>query len=226
MAVVKYGAIVTEIKGKIGGTVFQAGKSSYVMRNNAFGGGRKSLRWQEIKQIFARVATNWRTLTSGQKASWLASTPDYPATNKFGDTYTPSAYQLYCTLNNNRIQIGLSMLTTPVAPVAEQDISPVTFVETDPDNYDLSFTATGSNQYEVQIFASNPVSQGVESIPSRLIYLAHINGTTSTPYNLKSTLVDAFGEIKDGSRIWLRLYVVRHASGRKYGNYTAYADFG
>jgi len=43
MGVVKYGAILTEIKGKVGGTVFQGGKSAAVVKNKPnFRGGRKN----------------------------------------------------------------------------------------------------------------------------------------------------------------------------------------
>ena len=74
MAKVKYGAFITEIKGHVGGTTFQASRGGFTIKNK----GRKvvvrgwdtSQATNQRKLNFSAIAKMWSTLTDAQRLGW------------------------------------------------------------------------------------------------------------------------------------------------------------
>ncbi|MCC6181048.1 MAG: hypothetical protein IT237_04375 [Bacteroidia bacterium] len=142
MAQVKYGAIITEIKGKVGGTVFQGGRASPIMKNKSIiqypRGGEVNKTRQTSQSNFGQVTKGWSKLTDGERASWSSLLGVWTFVNKFGETYDGSAYQIYTAANINRMLLELSPLTS--APVADSAVDPIfTWA-----NYSISGTFVGS----------------------------------------------------------------------------------
>lgn len=115
MPSIKFTALVSDMKGKANGSVFSKNKQGNYFRNNVTGGGRKSLAWDQQKSNFSFLSTQWRSLTEVQKDSWASMAANYPALNKFKESYIPSAYQLYMRLNGVLYAKGFTLLTTPIA---------------------------------------------------------------------------------------------------------------
>lgn len=128
MAVVKMGAIVTDIKGKLGGHVFQGTLGGSTMRTKFKGG--KSLADTvkragdpipgidiTVNQLFAGVSANWKNTSPEEKASWDALKKSWTFTNKFGDVVQRSGNAIYTAANINRRLAGLSILSN--APVEQ-----------------------------------------------------------------------------------------------------------
>lgn len=146
MAQVKYGSIITEIKGKIGGTVFQGCRGGFAAKNRgkgihdkAKGYGQRHDGTHVVQQRnFSAVTKGWSKLTVGERASWSSLLGVWTFVNKFGDTYDGSAYQIYTAANINRMLLGLSPLSS--APVADSAVDPLfTWA-----NYSISGTFVGS----------------------------------------------------------------------------------
>lgn len=130
MAQVKYGSIITEIKGKVGGTTFQGGRTGGLMKNK----GKVFVRgWDRVPigagssgttQIanFSKVTKYWSQITTEQRNSWSGLVGIWTFVNKFGDTYNGSSYQIFCAANINRLSLGLTMLAS--APVFNAAFDP------------------------------------------------------------------------------------------------------
>jgi hypothetical protein len=120
MALVKYGSIVTEIKGKVGGQTFQSCRGGFMIKNK----GRKSGsivaigRDQDVR--FSSAVKLWSTLSEAQRDTWKALLGVWTFVNKFGDTYNASAYQIFVTCNINRQLVELApLLVAPTFDPAE-----------------------------------------------------------------------------------------------------------
>lgn len=105
MAVVKMGAVVTTIKGSIGGTAFKVQRGSQVMYRKSNGTSTSKL-LQNTKLGYARaIFQRWAFLSSTDKNDWnaLALTITFP--DKFGDLVNITGRQLFtkCNLNLQRI---------------------------------------------------------------------------------------------------------------------------
>lgn len=133
MASVKFGAIVTDAKGKLGGHVFQKGNQSRVLRTNFK--PRQVYSWTRgrTQQIVNDAITNWSKLTFAQKNEWDRVAPQFLFENKFHDALTLTGRNLYIKLWNNcrrRARIlpndpsGIySMVITPVMSNAYWDLA-------------------------------------------------------------------------------------------------------
>ena len=115
MPQIKFSGLVTDMKGKAGGSVFSSNKQGAYMRNNKWGGGRKSKRWDASKAKLASLANTWKALSSEQQQAWNDAAPDYPFTNKFGEPYVASGYQVYMSLNGSLSINNLPLLQEPGA---------------------------------------------------------------------------------------------------------------
>lgn len=131
MAVVKYGAIVTEIKGKVGGSVFQGGRSGGIIKNNGYrlvksirGGDLKRLQGGQIARTnFSIVTKSWASLTEVQRSNWDALLGVWTFINKFGDVYNGTAFQIYTAVNINRLILEEILLSD--APIKANATDPV-----------------------------------------------------------------------------------------------------
>lgn len=169
MASIKMGAIVTEIKGSVGGTTFQSSNAGLSMKNKGKGMHGKMKGYAQrhdgthvVQQgHFAIVTKAWAGLTDVERATWSGLLGIWTFKNKFGEVYNGSAYQIFCAANINRLTLGLSLLTD--APTKVDMVDPmVTYSD-----YSISgdFTETrsnaaaiGSKGFYYVTFPANPTS--------------------------------------------------------------------
>jgi hypothetical protein len=122
MPQIKFGTVVTDMKGKANGSVFSSNRQGAYMRTNKSGGGKKSQSWENSKSRLAFLSTQWKALTLEQREQWNAIAPSYPALNKFNEPYNPSGYQVFMRLNGTLYAQGLPLLTVPNPPRSTPDV--------------------------------------------------------------------------------------------------------
>lgn len=113
MPQIKFSNLVTAMKGKAGGSIFSQNKQGAYFRNNRWGGGRKSARWDAAKQRLTIMSNAWRNLSTEQREAWESAAINFPFQNKFKDEYIPSGYQLFMSLNGNLYAQNLPTLSVP-----------------------------------------------------------------------------------------------------------------
>lgn len=113
MPQIKFSGLVTAMKGKAGGSIFSQNKQGAYFRNNRWGGGRKSNRWDAAKNKLSVLSNKWRSLSAEQREAWQAAGANYPFENKFKESYIPSGYQLFMSLNGNLFAHDLPLLNVP-----------------------------------------------------------------------------------------------------------------
>jgi hypothetical protein len=121
MARVEYGAIITDIRGSIGGITFYTNRAGKVARLRS--GTRKTqTSWQAGSQSdLMKTLNEWQGLTLPQQVVWdtyaLAHTKD----DRYGDTKYLSGFNWFGSINRFRWSFGLATLTAPpsyASPVA------------------------------------------------------------------------------------------------------------
>ena len=156
MAVAKYGAIITDLKGKIGGTIFQGGRSGGTVKN--LPRARKIARFKAGQDhstqntVFGTVTKTWSQLTQVQRDTWSALVGVWTFVNKFGVNYDATPYQIFTACNINRLNIGLAQLTD--APLFDAAFdNPLTFTD-----YSLAGVFEGTNT-NVEAFGQHNFAQ-------------------------------------------------------------------
>jgi hypothetical protein len=112
MASVNYTAAVDEIRGKVGGSVFQGMAQTTSLRAKAAHRVSASQAALHSRHIFQQVSQVWGNMSGPTKQTWHNAAPTYPHYNKFGKATKINGYQLFIRLNTLLLTIGESIVTT------------------------------------------------------------------------------------------------------------------
>lgn len=127
MARIKFSGLVSEMKGKLNGSVMSSNRGGAYIRNNKAGQKNLSAKSTQIKNKFGSLASQWRNLSVEQQDQWALMAPNYPTTNKFGDVRIPSGYELFMRLNGTLQLQNLPLQTLPSAPVSLNPLGAVSY---------------------------------------------------------------------------------------------------
>jgi len=207
MARVQYGVIVTELKGKIQGQVFQGGNVGYVLRNKGYTKGISSERRNNAATIQSANAAAWRSLTDPERATWTAIVNDWVFYDKFGVAYIGTGYQVYMAYANYLKTIA------PTAPVISP--SPIA-VPTDPGTRTLVYSlATGLKLNwinagdvtdSIVIFGAAPVSPGRNTNDARYLRIGYEGADSITTLDITTQYTSVFGVPQIGQRVIIRVF--------------------
>jgi hypothetical protein len=128
---IQFGALVSDARGKISGSVF----SKNYFGANAFSFQKQTVRRTTSQQIvrssFSEQSAAWKLLTQAQRDSWTAAGLTINFTDRFGNPYNPTGFELYVSHRINMLLIGATPATTAPAMT-----------------YPLAFPAGGTNYVE------------------------------------------------------------------------------
>lgn len=210
----KFGAIIVDGSGKIGGHVATKNKAGNALRTKIKPANRKTTDQNEIRSIFAQIAKAWMGLTPEKVAAWNAAADNITVSNKFGDKKKLSGRAYFQRVNSSLLMVKSSILEDPPT---DEDI-----VETEDDYWEdyfdllaLHTTSTFPAGYGLVVEATPAIRNGVSSFSGkfRKIY-ADMPGTVNT-LNLTYVYRAKFGAPVEGTTIYLRFYTVNTANGKR-----------
>ncbi len=201
MASVKYGSIVTELKGKVAGHVYQKGSVGYALRTKGYSNGtRSSFRQNATTNLIANTTT-WRTLSSVQKTAWQNAAALWPFVDKFGNTYFGTGYQVFNAYNsalNAMSQISVSSPHIPVTPVNPGIITITTLSSS---VITLDVTNNGGANDVLGVFASGPVSAGRNTNNVRYRLLGYYDYSSGTIAGIHGDYLQIWGALQTGQQV-------------------------
>lgn len=156
--------MIDSIKGKIGGTSFQLGYAGNIVKTKQKAKlstvPKLVTRHQLKKSIYTFVSQQWRGLTDTQRTDWGTAAASFPATNRFGDVYTPSGYQLFMQFNTIAyFQNGAITTATPV-PITWPSLVGFSILYLDPTQVKMDIPVTTSGNTRLEVLATAQHSQG------------------------------------------------------------------
>lgn len=128
MARIKFGMMMTDARGKLGGHVFTKAKSGATIRTKVTPLNPKTSAQSEARSALGANSQAWRMLSETQRLAWNSAAQVVSKTNAFGDTYFPSGKNYFTAVNNNLRNVGSQILVDP--PVLVQ-MPGLTSVEVD-----------------------------------------------------------------------------------------------
>lgn len=220
MGKIKFGALVSEIRGAIGGTVFaRNGSGAYARKNTAPVNPQTSAQ-MAVRATLGTLSNEWKSLDNQE--SWNEAAQDWTALNVFGDALRYSGQQLFLKLNASRRAFNptATLLTAPPAQVTltagTTCVVSATFGSGNQVvTVDSNVGASGDDRYLV--YASRPLSAGVTRISSAkpLALIGAIQLTAGTPVDISTMYNARFGNVDNtGSRIFVQLKKIRINTGQ------------
>lgn len=210
MARVQYGVIVTELKGKVAGQVFQKGNGANVLRNKGYAQGRSSTRRSAAVSRMVSVSSLWRSVTPTQYDSWVGLAVTWPFTDKFGVVYYSTAYQVFIAYNTALLSMGLPVVLTAGSSVANEAVTVDTLEGTNPNSLVITTAGITTALMVMQIYASAPTSAGVHRTNLRYKLLGQLLASSASVIDVGGLYVAAWGELPAGAKITCK-FVVRNS---------------
>ena len=106
----KFGAIVTDGRGKIGGHVASKNRSGAYLRTKVTPSNPNTVAQAQARGILASLSQGWGQLTDSQRQGWNDAVKEWGTTDIFGDIKNPSGINLFVKLNANLISVGFPQL--------------------------------------------------------------------------------------------------------------------
>jgi hypothetical protein len=203
MAKIKFGMMMTDARGKLGGQVFSKNRSGAYVRTKVTPTNPQSAFQSAVRALFALISASWSTLTAAQRASWNGAVSDWATTDVFGDLKNPSGKNLHQRLNQNLGNTGQTLINTAPAKVTlPEDVitaAPIGIAATS-----LALTgASTSADVVVQVFATPPLSQGTTFVKNRLRQIYFEVGDSYSATDAYAAYVAKFGAPTAGDNIFV-----------------------
>ncbi len=118
MAIVSFGSIITDAAGKIGGVCYQRKKGSSRVRSSTHKKIKDTPSSSKVRAEFSYLADYFNsTLTSSERASWLAFALNHPIKNSFGDARILSPIAAFIRQNKILLWWNKPIVTTAPEPI-------------------------------------------------------------------------------------------------------------
>lgn len=227
MATIKFGAIVTDARGKLGGSQLSKNRSGNILQNKC--GQRKGATPAQSahRSNFSYLSRLWRTLDPADIAANNANAANYPYTDKYGATRYFSGYQLLLRSNLNLAVSGLPPISVvPADPPPGQTVSGIDFLIASDGlgtvSGAISWSPDGAapGVYSLQAFISPALSAGISIYSGSLIF-AGSQDVYEGELDFDASNVPAIDTYPVGSKVFLNVYVMHNATGIVVSNYNA-----
>lgn len=95
MATILLGALVTDIRGSVGGSTIRNVNSAFVLSNKSRGASKNIIRSNKTLISKRDIFQSWNLLSAAERKEWGELSNLYPQLDKFGRLVVLGAYQFY-----------------------------------------------------------------------------------------------------------------------------------
>ena len=209
MAKIKFGMMMTDARGKLGGQVFSKNRSGSYVRTKVTPVNPQTSFQQASRFLLGALSQAWSGLTRAQIEAWNNAVNEWARTDIFGDLRNPTGKNLFTELNKNAVQAGYSQMTEPPAkeemPVVSL-LDATLGISAGELEVNLSGNAVG---HTLQFRATPTLSNGTTFIKDKLRVIGYVVGSVVQGLDLIQDYQDRFGlPASPGANIWLEMRVV------------------
>lgn len=223
MAKIKWGMIVTDGRGKLGGQVFSKNRSGAYIRTKVTPSNPRTADQMAGRSILGSLSASWSGLTDEQRRLWNNAVEEWQKTDIFGDSRKPTGKNLFTGLNKEIEQSGgTRILVPPVKVVMPElpEIEPV--VEISAQEVTLGITSVPAG-FMLQVSATASLSQGTNFVKDKLRVIGYQASGTVDSTKVYSQYVAKFGAPTAGANIHFAVKLVAE-TGQAGVRVTAKAD--
>ena len=220
MALIKFGALITDFSGKVGGTIFSKNRGGAYAKNRVVPNNPATPVQSVVRGRFGSLSSQWRTLLQAERDSFTEATGNFPKSNRIGDTIQLAGNALFVSLNSSLLAVGLPIITTAPAPAGVTEYNITGFVvDSLPGARKFDVTAEPidpalAENMIVQIFATAPVSPGISNLNSKFRQIAVKTAVEMLDtVDLRVQYLNVFGAFAEGTRIGVRVVPVNATTG-------------
>lgn len=214
---VKFGAIITDGRNKIGGHVLSKNRGGAYMRTKVTPSNPRTDFQNAVRAALTEFSQGWRGLSASAIAAWNSAVSSFASTDIFGDLKNPSGLNLYVKLNANLSEVGASPIGLPPLPASVIGPETITLTAT-AGTPALSVAWTGGAigaDYNWIVRATPQVSPGKSFVKNLFRNIQVLPAADTTPTAILANYVARFGALIEGEKISVEIVPVNIVTGQK-----------
>lgn len=208
MAKIKFGMMMTDARGKLGGQVFSKNRGGAYVRTKVTPTNPQSVNQSVVRQLFGTIAQAWSALSNAVRAEWNTAVEAWKTTDIFGDLRTPSGKALHQRLNQQAQVAGYGLITNPPAKL-EMVSGVVTAGQLAIGIAEISLTgAYAGADARVMLYATPQLSQGTKFVKDKLRNIYNVVANTYAGADAYDAYQTRFGAPTVGDNIYIGIVYV------------------
>lgn len=139
MALLKFGAMIADARGSVGGVVFARNRGGAYARNRTVPINPNTSRQSAVRALLGDLANIWtNTLTQVQRDAWELYAANVPLVNSLGESRNVSGINMYVRTNSVMLDTGGTRLdAAPTDFTVGPTISPSYTIDAAADTFDI-----------------------------------------------------------------------------------------
>lgn len=214
---IKFGALITDGRGKIGGHVASKNRGGAYLRTKVTPVNPQTSFQSVARGRITTYSQAWRALTEAQRSAWSGAVQSFATTNIFGDIKNPSGLNLYVRLNSNISEGGGTAITDP--PLPGEVTAPATITLTAAAGtpaISLAWTGGAIPADTVWVARLTPqVSAGKSFVKSLFRNVVVLPAADTTPTSILTEYNARFGTLVAGQKIYVEVVAIALLTGIK-----------
>ena len=211
MAKIKFGMMMTDASGKLGGHVFAKNRGGSYVRTKGIPTNPQTSFQSAIRSMFAAISSAWSGLTTSARLSWNEAVSSYATTDIFGDLRNPSGKALFQRLNQNLALSGQAQLTVCPQPLPVPN-GLLSLAGADVSSTTLDIETNGDSTGSVMVISAT-VSAGTSFVKNDYRDIGYFTGQPDLAAEVWGEYVSRFGAIQVGDHIYVGVRFV-NANGQ------------
>lgn len=208
MAKIKFGMMMTDARGKLGGQVFSKNRAGAYIRTKVTPSNPQTQAQAQVRSNLATLSTGWNSLTKAQIDQWNGSVADWSSTDVFGDIKKPTGKNLYVKLNVNLLNSDQSPI---VLPPVKLDLPALVDIDVDVTPSANTLVIDGLPVFTdgvYQIEACAPVARGVNFVKNKFRVISYETQSTAGVVDVSTAYINKFGSVINAENIFFRIRAI------------------
>ncbi len=208
-----------EMSGSAKGVTAAKVKNRKYIRNRGYGGSVRTSDQAQVKAVFKRLTTMWRSLTNEQILAWNKLALSQEAKSVLGTKGKISGANLFTRLNYWIVACGGSALTTPPTLVGVETPGACTIVCTGSAfTFKLDAVSADMTNLKLVIEDTEGQSNGVTRAHSKVVAIKMVTTPSTSAMDIAADYAAKHGAPSAAApKIFFRYYFVNSATGEKAG---------
>lgn len=206
MAKCKFGMMMTDARGKLGGQVFTKNRSGAIIRTKVTPSNARTERQMFIRNALSTISALWSTLSQSQRDSFDGAVEQWQGTNIFGDIVNPTGKTLFTKLNMNlKNTLQAQIFTAPIKAILPAfSVTSVTH-----DGGEILANVVGNAVgFKIVISATAPQSQGTAFYKGKYRQIGVVAGSVANDIDITALYVAKFGLPDSSENVSFQFIVV------------------